>query len=145
MLKLFSLVLLIALLSLVQTFGFSIFDIKPNLALVAVITASFFLPNFWQGFLLVVLAALILKFSSDINAEILTFSFISAGAIIIKKYLPWHNFLSLPFLLIIGTFIFYLFLAHNLILSAIFAKELFLNLIAGISIFALLSFLWKNK
>jgi len=107
--RLLSLVLLICLLSFIQSLGFSIFGVKLNLALAAVIAASFFVANLWEGLLLVVLAALILKFAPGFESEILIFSLIGAGAILIKKYLPWHYFFSNLILIILGTFIFYLF------------------------------------
>jgi len=136
--KFFTLILLVGLLTFFQVLGFSVFGVKPNLALAVVIAASFFIASFWEGFLLVVLAALILKFSPGFAMEILVFALIGVGAIIIKNYLPWRNFLNNLFLVVAGAFIFYLILSPNLILSAIFAKELFLNAVAGISIFALL-------
>ncbi len=136
--KLFTLVLLVGLLTFFQVLGFSVFGVKPNLALAVVIAASFFIASFWEGFLLVALAALILKFSPGFTPEILVFVLIGVSALIVKNYLPWRNFLNNLFLVVAGTFIFYLILSPNLILSAIFAKELFLNLIAGISIFAFL-------
>ncbi|MEK7168342.1 MAG: hypothetical protein AAB707_01355, partial [Patescibacteria group bacterium] len=135
--KFFTLILLVGLLTFFQVLGFSVFGVKPNLALAVVIAASFFIASFWEGFLLVVLAALILKFSPGFAMEILVFALIGTGAIIIKNYLPWRNFLNNLFLVAAGTFVFYLILSPDLILSAIFAKELFLNLVAGISIFAL--------
>lgn len=143
--RLLSLILLICLLSFIQSLGFSISGVKPDLALVGVIAVSFFVSNLWEGFLLVALAALILKFSPGFESEILTLSLIGAGALMIKKYLPWHYFFSNLILITVGTFIFYLFLAANLIPTIIFFKELILNLIAGTLIFALLSFLWQNK
>lgn len=143
--KLPSLILLVGLLTFFQVFGFSVFGIKPNLALAVAIASSFFIASFWDGFLLIALAALILKFSPGFAPEIFVFVFIGAGALIVKNYLPWRNFLNNVFLVVVGTFIFYLILSPGLILSAIFAKELFLNLVAGISIFALLSFSWQNK
>jgi len=147
--KIITLILLVGILSFAQAFGFSIFGIKPNLALVSVITASFFIVNgrwsILKGFLLVALAALILKFSPGFKSEILIFSLIGGSAMFVKKYLPWHHFFSNLILIIFGTFIFYLFLAINLIPTTIFLKELILNLIAGSLLFAILNFLWQNK
>lgn len=143
--KLLVLFLIVGLLSFLQAFGFSIFDIKPNLALTAVITASFFVANFWQGFLLIALAALILKFAPGFEKEILIFSLIGAGAVIIKDRLPWHQFLGNLTLIAFGTLIFYVVLAPNLIFSLIFLKELFFNLVLGTLIFAFFNFLWQNK
>lgn len=145
MLKLFFLILIVGLLAFWQAFGFSILDIKPNLALVAVIVASFFVDNLWQGFFLVVLSALILKFVPGFEKEILIFSLIGAGTVAIKNRLPWHQFLANIFLVVLGTLIFYLFLAPHLIISVIFWEELVLNLIFGALIFALMSFLWHTK
>ncbi len=143
--KLLVLFLIVGLLSFLQAFGFSIFDIKPNLALTAVITASFFVANFWQGFLLIASAALILKFAPGFEKEILIFSLIGIGAIIIKNRLPWHYFLDNLILIALGMLVFYVILAPNLIFSVVFLKELFLNLILGILIFAFFNFLWQNK
>lgn len=143
--RLFSLVLLICLLSFIQSLGFSIFSVKPNLALSAVIASSFFVANFWEGFLLIALAALMLKFRPGFQGEILGFSLIGIGTVFLKKYLPWHHFFSNLVLVSAGTFVFYLFFGTNLILSLVFIKELIFNLIAGALIFAFLSFLWHNK
>lgn len=136
--RLLFLILLVGLLTFFQVFGFSVFGVEPNLALAVVVASSFFIASFWEGFLLVALAALILKFSPGFAMEILVFALVGVGALIVKNYLPWRNFLNNLFLVVAGTFVFYLILSPNLILSAIFAKELFLNLVAGISIFALL-------
>jgi len=138
-------ILLVGALSFLQAFGFSVFGVKPNLALAVLIAISFFIANLWEGFLLVLLAALILKFAPGFEKGILTFSLIAAAGLIVKKYLPWRYFLSNLILIGIGTFIFYLFLNPNLIISVIFLKEIVLNLVAGIIIFAFLSFLWENK
>ncbi len=147
--KLFFLILLVGLLTLFQVLDFSIFGVKPNLAMVAAIIVSFFIVNSqWlvvRGFLPVVLAALILKFSPGFESEILVFTLIGAGALIVKKYLPYQNFLNSALLIIVATVVFYLVLAHNMILSVIFAKELFLNLVAGVLIFAFLSLMRQNK
>ncbi len=145
MIRLLLLILLIGLLSFCQAFGFLIFDVKPNLALVAVITASFFVANIWEEILLVALAALILKFAPGLEREILFFSLIGVAAAIIKNYLPWRYLLSNLVLIALATLIFYLLLAPNLILSSIFLKELLLNITVGIIAFAFLSVVWQNK
>jgi len=149
MLKLFLIVLLVGLLTFLQAFGFSIFGVKPNLALVSIITVSFFIVNSqWSivnGFLLAALAALILKFGPSFEMEILVFSLICLAAIFIKKYLPWRHFISNLVLIIFGTFIFYFFLATKLIPTFIFLEELILNLIIGSLLFTILNFLWQNK
>jgi len=145
MINFFTPLFLVIVLSGLQVFGFSVFGIKPNLALAVIITASFFVENIWQGFLLVALAGLILKFAPGFENEILTLSLIGAGAILIRKYLPWHYFFSNLILIGLGTLIFYVILASNLITSIIFFEELAFNIIVGIIIFAFLSSLWDNK
>lgn len=145
MIRFLTLLFLITLLSGLQILGFSVFDIKPNLVLSVIITISFFVENIWQGFLLMALAGLILKFTPGFESEILVLSLIGAGAILIKKYLPWHYFFSNLILIGLGTLIFYVILALNLITSIIFFEELVFNIIAGMIIFAFLSLLWDNK
>mgnify|MGYP001561469721 CR=1 FL=1 len=143
--KLIFLVLIVGLLTFLQAFGFSVLGVKPNLALAAIITASFFIANIWQGFLLVALASFILKFSPGFESGILLLSLIGVGANIVKKYHPWHYFFGNLISIALGTFIFYLFLGTNLITSPIFLKELALNLTAGMIIFAFLTLLCDNK
>jgi len=135
MLKLFFLILAVGSLTFCQALGFSILSIKPNIALVAIITVSFFATNLWHRIFLVVLSAMILKFAPGFEKEM----------VISRDYLPWHHFLNNLFLVAVGTLVFYLLLAPNLILSAVFLAELFLNLVFGVLIFALLKYLWQNK
>jgi len=145
MLKLFFLILAVGSLTFCQALGFSILSIKPNIALVAIITVSFFATNLWHRIFLVLLSAMILKFAPGFEKEILIFSLIGAAMVISRDYLPWHHFLNNLFLVAVGTLVFYLLLAPNLILSAVFLAELFLNLVFGVLIFALLKYLWQNK
>ena len=145
MVRFLILLFLITLLSGLQVLGFCIFGIKPNLVLSVIITISFFVENIWEGFLLVALAGLILKFAPGFESEILVLSLIGAGAILTKKYLPWHYFFSNLILIGLGTLIFYVILASNLITSIIFFEELAFNIIVGMIIFAFSSLLWDNK
>ncbi len=143
--RLFFLVLLVSLLALLQSLGFSLLGIKPDLALLAVIAASFFVEDLLEGLFLVALSALILKFSPGFGKEILLFSLIGAASVITRIYLPWRHFIVNLILIAAGTLTFYLVLAPNLILGGMFLKELTLNLSFGALIFALFSALWQNK
>jgi len=143
--RLFFLIFLVAALSSVQGFGFYIFNVKPNLALSAIIAASFFIESIWQGFLLIVLSAFIFKFSPGFDNGILVFSLVAVAAIIVKKYLPWRYFFGNLILTGFGTLFFYIFLASGLIGSVVFFEELVLNMAFGTLIFAFLSLLWQNK
>lgn len=143
--RLFFLILLVSLSALLQSLGFSLLGIEPNLALLTVIAASFFIEDLFEGLFLVVLSAVILKFSPGFGKEIILFSLIGAASVIIEKYLPWRHLVGNLILIAAGTFTFYLILAPNLILELIFLKELILNLALGILIFALFYSLWQNK
>ncbi|MEK7555283.1 MAG: hypothetical protein AAB516_00450 [Patescibacteria group bacterium] len=130
--------------SFLQTVDFSIFGVKPNLALVAVIAAAFFISDIWEGVLLAVIAALILKFSPGFSKEILIFFLIVAAAIIAKKYLPWRSMINLIFLIISATLLFYVFSFPTSIISGIFIQELIYNILIGIFIFIVFSFCVKR-
>lgn len=137
-------VLAVCLLSFVQAFGFSIFGVKPDLALVAVVSASFFIVNVWQGLFLAALASLILKFSPGFEKEILFFFIIAAASVVLIKYLPARHFIGNVFLIAAATFILYLLAAADLIASFVFLKELSLNVFFGILMFETFSFLWQD-
>ena len=137
--------LFVVFFGLIQVWDFLVFGINPNWTLVAVITVSFFVRDVWEGLLLVASGALILKFGSGFQKEILIFSLLSAVAVILKKYLPFFGFLNNLFWIAATTFAFYLFFGTDLIWSVVFVKELFLNLIIGMAFFALLSVVSQSK
>ncbi|MEE8131541.1 MAG: hypothetical protein V3T98_00620 [Candidatus Paceibacterota bacterium] len=145
MIRLFIFILLVSLLVFLQVLDFSIFGVKPNLAMVAIIVAAFFVADIWEGFLLVAIAALILKFSPGFSGEILIFSLITAVAIIVKKYLPWRSIINILFLIITATLLFYVFSAPGLIVSTIFLKEIIYNIIVGFFIFAALNYFISKR
>ncbi|MBI5079430.1 hypothetical protein HZB06_02045 [Candidatus Wolfebacteria bacterium] len=138
------LVLAVCLLSLIQAFNFSIIGVKPDLALVAVVSASFFVADVWQGLFLAALASLVLKFSPGFEKEILFFSVTAAASVVLGKYLPARHFIGNVFLIAAATFVLYLLAAADLIVSFVFLKELFLNVIFGILMFETFSFLWQD-
>ncbi len=143
--KFFSLILSVGVLSVIQSYGFSVFGVAPNLALSAVVAASFFAANFFEGIFLVLLASLILKFGSGFETGILTFALIGAVIAIAAKFIPWRYFAGNLIALVIAVLLFYAFLNPGLILSLVFAKELFLDIVASSLIFAFLYFLWQDK
>ena len=141
--RLFFLIFLTVFFSFVQTMGFSMFGVKPNLALVAVIVASFFVKNIWEALLLVILSATMLKFKPVFGQEIIIFSLIGAAAIFLKRRLIWQPLINCLVLIATATVLFYIFLSPSLILSTIFLKEIIYNLILGVLIFYPLSWLKK--
>lgn len=139
-------VLLIVVLSFLQAAGFSIFGVKPNLALMAVIAASFFIADIWEGFLLVLISALILKFGPAVgNKDVLIFSLLGALAVLLRNRLPWQATINFLVLIILGAFCFYLILSPSLFLSSILLKEIVYNVISGMLVFALLLWLKTKK
>ena len=143
MARLFSLILLVAVFTLIQSFSFSILGTKPNLALIAVIAASFFVLDAWEGFFLAAIAAFLLKFSPALTKELVVFAAIAVAAVIARNYLPWRRFLNNLILVALATFAFYIFTAGGFLYSVLFWKELFFNLLFGGLIFALLFFCGK--
>lgn len=143
--KFLSLVLLIGALSIIQSYGFSLLGVVPNLALVAVVVSAFFIANFFEGIFLVLLSALILKFSSGFEIELLIFTLIGLSAVALAKLIPWHYFVGSLMAVIIAILLFYVFLDPALILSLTFIKELFLDIVASLAIFAFLYFLWQDR
>lgn len=141
--RLISLILLVAVLTLIQSFGFSVFGVKPNLSLVAVIVVSFFIADAWEGFLSAAIAAFLLKFSPAITRELIVFIAIAVVAILVKNYLPWRRFLNSLILISLATLVFYAFTASQFLYSAMFWKELLFNLLFGSLIFAFLLFCGK--
>jgi len=143
--KFFSLVLSVGILSVIQSYDFSVFGVAPNLALAAIVTSSFFAADFFEGFFLVLLSALVLKFGSGFETGILTFTLIGAMVVVAAKFIPWRYFAGNLITIVIAVLIFYAFLNPGLILSLVFAKELFLDIVVSSLIFAFLYFLWQDK
>ncbi len=143
--KFFSLVLSVGILSIIQSYGFSVFGVVPNLALAAVVTASFFAANFFEGIFLVLLSTLILKFGPGLESGILTFALIGMAVVVSAKFIPWRYFAGNSIAIVIAVLLFYAFLNPELILSLVFIKELFLDIVFSSLLFAFLYFLWQDK
>ncbi len=143
--KFFSLVILVGVLSIIQAYGLSVFGVIPNLALVAVVVSAFFAVNFFEGFFLILFSVLILKFSSGFGIELLVFTLIGAVAVVVAKLIPWHYLVGSLTAVIIAVLFFYAFLNPALILSFVFVKELFLDIIVSLAVFAFLHILWQDK
>ena len=113
--------LIIGIISFYQSyFGLNIFGIKINLALAGIIAASFFLKDIPETIFLIALSSFALKFSPQAEEGIIIFSSVLLGAVLIRKFLPWHNAINNVFLVFLSTLAFYLIGAYKLILSAVF-------------------------
>lgn len=131
------------LLSFIQFLPISIFGVKPNVALAGLIVLFFFSKDVWQNVFLTALAAAVLKFSPQPAKEILVFLAVALAALLVKEYLPWHQFVSGLFLIISATLLFYLALYPKMVLSFTFLLEVFYNLFFGAIFFGALSSILK--
>jgi hypothetical protein len=145
MAKFFSLILLVAVLASVQSFGFSLFGVKPNLALIGVVAVSFFAGGILEIFLLSALAAFILKFAPAIGAEITVFFIVSLLAGVLGKYFPWRKSLNNLAVVFLSVFAFYALAGVQFIISPFFWKELVLDLALGSIIFYFFSLCGKME
>ena len=138
-----TILIIVALVSFWQVSGFSLFDVRPNLALAAALAGLFFV-NRLDGAVLVAVASLILKFAPGYNLEILIFSLLGFTAVFLKNYLPWQNIFNAPALVVVATILFYLILAPQLLMTPLFVKELILNTAAGVICFLVFSQLLRS-
>jgi len=137
--------ILVAVSAFIQLSGFSLFGVKPNLALAAAIAASIFVPGILEPILFSGIAVLILKFSPAPGTEMAVFFIVVAAAGIAGKYFPWRkpiNNLAAVFLSVLA---FYAIMEIKFVGSPFFWKELFLNLIFGWAIFYFLSLCGKME
>ena len=129
----------------VQSFGFSLFGVKPNLALVGVVAASFFAGGILEIFLLSALAAFILKFAPAPGAELAIFFIVSLLAGLLGRYLPWRRSLNNLAVIFLSVFAFYALAGIKFVVSPFFWKELVLDLAFGWIIFYFLSLCGKME
>lgn len=133
------LILFISAFSFIQFLNVSFFGVKPNFAIAAVVAASFFIFDVWEGVFLIALASFILKFSPYLDNEIFIFFIIGILVILTRKYLPWHHLINNLFLTFAYTLIFYLLLFPNLIVSMVFFLEVIYNILIGFAVFLILT------
>lgn len=134
----------IVVLAVLQANGFSLLGVKPNLALVGIAVLAFFIENSVLYLLFVVLAGFILKFAPGFHPELLLFFSIGVLVGAVRKYLPWHALFSNLLTIVFGTLLFYLVFSAHLIGSLVFIKELLLNMVVGMIVFAFFLNIWDN-
>ena len=138
-LKLSLLSILVVFFSFLNFLNISFLGVKPNFALAAIIAVLFFAGDIFEGLFLIALSSLILKFSPIAGKDILVYFFVCVAMLLIKKYLPWQNFLGSIVLVSFSTLLFYAFLFSNSIASPVFFKEIAYNIIASSFVFLVLS------
>lgn len=135
--------ILVAVSAFIQLSGFSIFGVKPNLALAAAIAASIFIPGILEPILFSGIAALILKFAPAPGMEIAVFFIVVAAAGIAGKHFPWRKPINNFVAIFLSVSAFYAIMEMKFVGSPFFWKEIFLNLIFGGAIFYFLSLYGK--
>lgn len=119
----------------VQTTNWILLDatIKPNLIFVVLVILGIMNPNWIRRATLILVAALILKFTPGFSAFDLTFIGASVAAIILMDFLPWQQPINLFLAVTVGTAV--INLDHLTFLPLIY--ELILNLLLALVFFAL--------
>lgn len=125
-----------------QGMGVSVFSVFPNLALMALVAAAFFVSRLNGMLIIAGLSVMILKFSPGFSWE-LVFIFITATLVfLIKEKLPWTGFLNALFLGVALAALFYVIFSPALIFSFTFLKELILDIVFLSLVFWTL---WENR
>jgi len=122
-----ALISIVAALSFVQAHGFTLFGIKPNLALSAIVALALFMPSRTERILAASLAAFVLKGApSDIAllSSLLIVFFVVGEAAQLAR-INWYA--AIPVFAVLGSLMLYLLLAPPLVFSAVFLKEALLN------------------
>ena len=138
----FLLVLLIVLLAgvLQNTHFLNLAGVKPNLLLVVLIAASFFIEEATVYILLVLIAAILLKFQASLELELVVFALLALAAGLIGKRLHWLPIFNNLVLVAGATVLFYLLTEPAYLVGSLGAVgiELVYNLFFGIVFFKLL-------
>lgn len=139
---------LISVISLVQSFSLITFNgVKPNFVL-AVLVVLIFLERSFVRYLILVLTSLIfLKYSIFISKEIFIFGALMLLAFYFKKYLSENIFLYSFLLTSVLTALLYLLADARFILDNfnLFSFELFYNILASLAFGYLYSNLYHGK
>ncbi len=120
----------------VQTTNWILLDatIKPNLIFVVLMILGIMNPNWIRRVILILVAALILKFTPGFSLLDLTFIGTLVASMALMDFLPWRQPINLFLAVTIGTII--INLGHFTFLPLIY--ELILNLLLAFVLFALL-------
>lgn len=121
-----------------QFSNFKIFEVKPDFFLIFVALIPIFITEILEGVFLLALASFLAKFTPQVSGEILAVFLAGLVIIVLKKFIPFHSFLSFLAATLFLTIVSYLILYPAFIFSAIFIKEILYNIIIGsVAFFAL--------
>lgn len=147
-LRLLAATLIFILAGLFQNTGFfSIFGIKPNLLLTAVIALSFFVSDFLIYSSFVIMGAILLAFTGGFWAEQLIFAALALAIFPICRYLRWQPIFNNLLLIGAGTILFYLLSSPTFLMTnwLFVAGELVYNLVWGVIFFELFALCIKTN
>jgi hypothetical protein len=124
-------IVLVAMVSLAQSFSLLIFSgIKPNLALAVLVVMIFSEKEFWRYLILVLTSLICLNSSLFISKELAVFGLLMLSAFYFKKYLSENiSLFSFLFTLVLTT-LFYLLIDFGYVFNNFnsFILELFYNI-----------------
>ena len=146
--KLIAAILIFVLAGLFQNTGFfSIFGIKPNLLLAALVALSFFVKDILVYSSFILAAVILLFFQSGIMAEQLVLALIGLAAFPVGRRLPGSPLFNNLLMVGAGTILFYLFVAPSFLISAWPAVigELVYNLLWGFIFFNIFELCLKTN
>lgn len=107
--KLISAILLVVMAGLLQNTGFfSLWGIKPDLLLAVMVAVSLFIDSFSWYLFLVVLSAILVRFQSGFQPELLVFVFLLISIYGARRLLPWRPSVANCFLIACATILFYM-------------------------------------
>ena len=123
---------------------FSILDLKPNLALAVLLAAAMFVPEFWDFFLLTLLAFVILATFPGFGLGFLLPPVFAIAAYFLHRFLFWRRIVNLGLLIILFTVLTYLFLDWQYLIGHPFLLlgEVLYNSFASLLYFSLFLFLF---
>jgi hypothetical protein len=99
-------IVLVTSVALLQNTGILTFwGITINLVLIILLPLAFFIKDWRQYFLLVIIAGLLLSFQPSLDWSVISLMGILIIAHLIKDKLPWRPFFSILVLLIIATIV----------------------------------------
>ena len=133
--KFFLDLILISIISLVQSLSLVVFNgVKPNLVLAALIVLIFYERSLGSYLILVFVSLAFLNYSALISKEVAVFGLLMLSAFYFKKYLSENLFLYSFFLTAILTSLFYLIIDPKFIFYNfnIFSLELMYNVVASL-------------
>ena len=142
-----SLILLITLVAWLQNSNFYFWSVKRNFSLAVLIVLAVWGTTLYEQIILTLFSALLLKFTPGFDWALVVLILISIATFFVNKILPWKSLFSGCFLILVGSFLFYLLSAPEFTYNnwGVVMLEAFYNLAVGAMIVLLLFSNEKEK